>query len=410
MPDHLNFGSALRRARIEAEMSLGELAKQVNYSKGYLSKIENGVSVPSVPMARRCAAAVGAGADLAALVTARPARKAVGAGQGGTADLLLSAETGIADMAFAPVGLLRESNPNLEAEYVTIFQQLRELGRRVQPAAVLPMLSTQVAVLRRFIDVTDEPERGRLTLLTARCAEYAGWMAQEAGDDAAAQRWTSAAERLAAEAGDRDLVAYTLVRQAEFTLYHEDPLGTVELAGRAARLPEVSLRIKALAAHREAQGHALAGEAKLCEKALERATEDLRAADGRADSGTLLGSTTVTDLGSVVAGWCAYDLGSTSQAIELLEAGLAGIPGRSTRVRTVFASRLALAHEAAGHHDEVDRLATEILEVVPLIESASVRSQLRILGRALVRGSHRSRARHLHAAFAEALRDPNRDR
>jgi hypothetical protein len=402
-------------------MSLADLARQVNYSRGYLSKIENGVSAPSVLMARRCAAAVGAGADLAALVPAKPAGRRVGAGQGGggqggTVGLLLPAsgwaEPGIGDAspAFPPVGRVGGPGPDVEAWYITIFQNLRELGRRAQPAAVLPVLSAQVGVLRRYIDVVAEPQRGRLVLLAARFAEYAGWMAQEAGDDAAAQRWTALAERLAVEAGDRDLVAYTLVRQAEFTLYHDDPLGTIELAGRAARLPEVSLRIKALAAHREAQGLALVGETKMCEKALERAAEHLRGTDGRPDGGTLLGSTTVTDLGAVVAGWCAYDLGSTSQAIELLEAGLGGIPDRSTRVRAVFASRLALAHEAAGHHDEVDRLAMEILEVVPLIESASVRSQLRILGRALIRGSHRNRARQLHAAFAEALRDPSRDR
>lgn len=40
------FGAALRRARGERGLSLAALARLVHYSKGYLSKIENGASRP----------------------------------------------------------------------------------------------------------------------------------------------------------------------------------------------------------------------------------------------------------------------------------------------------------------------------------------------------------------------------
>lgn len=153
MPDHQDFGAALRRARIEAGLSLADMAKQVNHSRGYLSKIENGVSTPSVQMARRCASVLAVGADLAALVPAKPARKAAGGGP----VLPIGTEAG---SACAPlVGRFGELSPELEPRYVQIFQRLRELGRRAQPAVVLPMLGTQVAVLRRYIETADEPRR-----------------------------------------------------------------------------------------------------------------------------------------------------------------------------------------------------------------------------------------------------------
>ncbi len=42
------FGAELRRRRVHAEISLNEMARRLNFSKGYLSKIENGRQPPNV--------------------------------------------------------------------------------------------------------------------------------------------------------------------------------------------------------------------------------------------------------------------------------------------------------------------------------------------------------------------------
>lgn len=56
------------------KMSLSALARSVHYSKGYLSKIENGGKPPTPDLARRCDEALDAGGELARLVPAqRPA-------------------------------------------------------------------------------------------------------------------------------------------------------------------------------------------------------------------------------------------------------------------------------------------------------------------------------------------------
>ncbi|MER5732076.1 helix-turn-helix domain-containing protein [Streptomyces sp. NPDC002138] len=74
------FAAELRRLRQLRKMSLSALARSVHYSKGYLSKIENGGKPPTPDLARRCDEALDAGGELARLVPAqRPAPGAAGA-------------------------------------------------------------------------------------------------------------------------------------------------------------------------------------------------------------------------------------------------------------------------------------------------------------------------------------------
>ncbi|ETK31913.1 ATP-binding protein [Microbispora sp. ATCC PTA-5024] len=63
-----DFGSELRRLRTARGLSLTALARQVNYTKGYLSKIESGRRPPNAEVARRCDAALNASGHLIGLV------------------------------------------------------------------------------------------------------------------------------------------------------------------------------------------------------------------------------------------------------------------------------------------------------------------------------------------------------
>ncbi|MGW6867095.1 nSTAND1 domain-containing NTPase [Streptomyces sp. NPDC054912] len=63
-----DFGAALRQVRTERGLSLSALARLMHYSKGYLSKIENGTKPPTADLAQRCDEALGAGGALARLV------------------------------------------------------------------------------------------------------------------------------------------------------------------------------------------------------------------------------------------------------------------------------------------------------------------------------------------------------
>ena len=77
------FGTELRRLRGERGMSLTALARSIHYSKGYLSKIENGGKPPTPDVARRCDEVLDAGGALRRLVPDVPtARRPAGTSPG----------------------------------------------------------------------------------------------------------------------------------------------------------------------------------------------------------------------------------------------------------------------------------------------------------------------------------------
>jgi tetratricopeptide (TPR) repeat protein/transcriptional regulator with XRE-family HTH domain len=66
------FGERLRTLRTEHGLSLAELSTRVHYSKGYLSKVENGDKPPTVQLARGCDQALGADGSLLRMLIVAP--------------------------------------------------------------------------------------------------------------------------------------------------------------------------------------------------------------------------------------------------------------------------------------------------------------------------------------------------
>jgi len=72
----VSFGSALRSRRTEMGVSLGSLARMVNYSKSHLSRVETGNKSPTVGLARRCDDVLKAEGTLVRLAAEAPRRSA----------------------------------------------------------------------------------------------------------------------------------------------------------------------------------------------------------------------------------------------------------------------------------------------------------------------------------------------
>jgi len=70
------FGSALRALRSSRGLSLGDLARLVNYSKSHLSRVENGKKQPTSDLARHCDDALDGGGGLIRIATNVPRRRA----------------------------------------------------------------------------------------------------------------------------------------------------------------------------------------------------------------------------------------------------------------------------------------------------------------------------------------------
>jgi helix-turn-helix protein len=425
------FGPRLRALRVEKGLSLTSFARQLFYSKGHVSRVETGVQAPSAEFARRCDAALDAGGELASLVPAGPSESpavmpedsdedgvwmmVMGAdgtstfGMVGRRGLLLG---GAAMLTAGAAGRrpLRAGAGESAVDtagnllvYRRMLDAVRDLGQVEPPDRVLPIVVGQARALQTLARDARGQAALDLATLTARTAEYAGWMAQDAGDDDTAAWWIDRAVRVADAVGDRDTAAYALVRRALVTLYRGDGPATIDLARRAQADLGVGPRILGLAAQREAQGHALAGDHLRCMRALDLAAERLAAARAQASSGPAIGTAHVLDTITVVTGWCLYDLGRPAEAAAMLDEGVARISADAVRARTRFGVRQALAHAAAGELDHACALAASMITKVSGLGSATIRMDLSRLAASLRRWRTHPAVRELEPDFGAVL-------
>ncbi|GAB1515077.1 helix-turn-helix domain-containing protein [Actinophytocola sp. KF-1] len=412
----VEFGELLRNSRMASGMSLGELARRIKYSKSQVSKIENGRARAGRMFARLCDEALGTGGTLAAAVSPEPVRTE--APPPDEVWVLELDEAGAlrfterprrqvlagagADLGYAPG---RGRRPAIDDHMFTLlrksFDDHHVLGTMTSPALVLGQVIAHLHTLRTLAVDNPEPMRSELLVLAARAAEYAGWMSQEAGDEADALRWTDRAVTLAGER-DPHLASFALFRHAEVALYQHNPVRTIELAKLAQRDHLAGPRILGLAARCEAQGHALAGDVSAYEKALDRAAELL--ATREESPGAVLGPASVPDDLGLVRGWSLYDLGRPGESAELLERHLAEVPSSARRARARFGVRCTLAHAMNGSPDQACAVARNVLADVAMVDSATIRLDLRELYRTLNRWRSNSEVLDLQTELLPLLR------
>lgn len=423
------FGGELRRMRMEAGLSLAQLGELLHYSKGHLSKIENGSKTPSPELARQSDAVLGAQGRLVSLVAGRPsdsappeeasdedevwlmtmsAEGADGFHPMNRREALALTTTSLLGFGLSGQGVAATARqPAAVDVFRTMFDQARKLGQTASPGVVLPAAIAQTHVLRGLALQAPPAMKGEFLMLGARFAEYAGWMAQESGNARAALWWTSKAVDMATAANDRDLAVYALVRRALVTLYRDDADQTIELARRARERKDVPRRIRGLAAQREAQGHALAGDYDACMHRLDEARVLLggAAAQSRADA-EILGTTNLPDPVSMVTGWCLYELGRPKDAAAILDAEVARLDPRALRSRARYGVRQALAHASAGEVERACELTRGLLSITDTVASATITSDLRRLARVLSRWHGDPAVREVYPALTAALRSP----
>jgi hypothetical protein len=204
-----------------------------------------------------------------------------------------------------------------------------------------------------------------------------------------------------AEAGaDRDLAAYSFVRRALVTLYREDPRQTIDLA-RQAHNTKAPPRIRGLAAQREAQGHALAGDYNACMRSLDRARDLLSTAEP--GSMPVLGTANLADPVAMVTGWCLHDLGRPQEATTILDREIERVPPQALRSQARYGVRRALAHAAAGDVDHACVLLEKTLCSVDTVGSATITTDLRRVSRILARFHTASSVRELQPRLTTSL-------
>ncbi|MFJ6168315.1 helix-turn-helix domain-containing protein [Micromonospora orduensis] len=405
-----NFGTELRQRRLAAQRSLSDLARGINYTKGYLSKLESGHKRPSPEVARLCDAFLAADGALLRLVSPRraPATGDDDSGPDGRDEgltihtrpdgsgefqaisrrtLLASGTVAMMSWTAGPIPVTARTeivHDGLDP-YRRQLANLRALGQSSAPAEVFPQVAAVASALRGRGARASGPDRARAFLLASRFAEYAGWMAQENGDDRTSTWWTTLAVDLAEAGDDADMSGYASVRAAEIALYRQDAVGVLA-SGHEALARATGRRVRAFAWQRIAQGHALAGDENACLRALDQA-EELTDPTGEQPAGATppLGSSTVRSPLPFVRGWCLLDLGKPARAAETLLPEFDAIPSEAFRAQARYGARLALALASVRQLDHACAVAERTVAAAHLVDSATVRVDLRLLKRTLGR-------------------------
>lgn len=397
-------GGELRRLRIAAGLSMSELAERIQFSKGYISKVETGQKSPSLHFVRTADAALATGGLLTSLTEEKSTT--ADAPPQSTADPVPAARSAttpeVTDLRAAG-GTVDEAEARYSlTAFAAILEQLRNLGQTLDPATVVEMLKPHIAALRELATRSDGTVAEEALRLAAHFADFTSWMTQETGDDANALRWIDVFAALADEVGDRDMAANSYLRRANIALYQQDAYGTITFA-RQARAIDCSPRIKDLAALREAQGHALAGDYENFSACLDRAVAlEANSAEERSGSPTI-GPRRIADPVALAKGWSLFDLGRSAEAIEVLEPLLARTPKERHRAWARVASRLALALASVREVDRACELTKDILALSAIIRSATIRSDLRQLSRMLNRWSFDPAVQNIMPHLSAAL-------
>lgn len=187
------FAQELRQRRLDAGLTLTELAVRVHYSKGQLSKVERGVKAPSRDLARLCDAALGAGGALVALLPDPPTGARVEEPDGFDEEVWLMQLSTDGGSWFKPVprrqvvsagaaSLMSLGAGGSEALSGTggaqvlevsrsLFDHYRQIGQTVGPGFLLPGLIAQTHTLRETAAHADPRTRQQLLALGSRYAE-----------------------------------------------------------------------------------------------------------------------------------------------------------------------------------------------------------------------------------------------
>ena len=280
-----------------------------------------------------------------------------------------------------PFGLALEGSADAAAMQAFRSADLQVGGGHVY-ASVLRYLQTDVSP--RLFGAGDDGDSSAVVTSAAALTEMAGWMAHDAGEDAAARRHFARSLSLVQLGGDWQLGAHVLGSMSHLASHLNQPDEAISLAGQGqailrqgAPTPDLEARLLAM----EARGRAARREAAACAKLLTRAERLLSESPAgqrspwlsRFDGGSLAGE----------AAQCMSLLGNWAQARRQAEEIVRlRDPGR-IRSRAFGQLTLAAALIAQGHPDEACSVAQEAMDATRSLGSFRVIEQLRGLRAAL---------------------------
>jgi tetratricopeptide (TPR) repeat protein len=360
------FGEEMRRLMAARRVGLRELAREVSYDPGYLSKVVNGRRAVSRDLARHLDEALGARGALEAFRL--------------TPDLhgtfTYDDEERLILAARRPERVDRE---NIRCLAEALTAQYRQ-AYRVGSVTMLKAGTAQLSLVGKLTKEARAPLRGEMLAIAGQYALFAGWLNVNTGQLAHARACFDQALGWAAESGDADMTATALNQKANLA-WMEGKIGPmIGLSQAAQRSTSISAGVRALAVQLEARANALTGNGDDANRKLAEAASLIEHAAGHPRNEheppwILCFCPAYLELQRGLA--CSY-LGRDAHAVELLAAGLAEMPSEVGQSEWIawYLVRLASAHARAGDPEQACSVAAQAALVARQTESSRLRAQL----------------------------------
>ena len=362
--EQVTFGKEIRRLMAEQRVGLRELARQVHYDPGYLSKVVNDRKAVSGTLARRLDAALDAGGVLAAFRTIPNLR---GTFVSDDLERLILA-------ARRPKRLDREIIRSL----AEVLAAEHRLAGQVDYVQMLKAVAAQLSVVGNLTREARAPLRGEVLGIAGQYAQFAGWLNALAGRLAVANAWYDRALGWAAESGDADMTATTLVLKAGAAWLGGKVGPLIGLSQAAQRGTAPGAEVRALAAQLEAWGHALAGDGDNAHQKLDEAASLMENAAGDPEGGPPWVYCSSPAYLALHRGLAYLYLDQNARAVEWLSAGLTEMPPEPGQSQFIarYLMRLAAAHAREDDPEQACSVAAQAALIARRTGSSRLRAQL----------------------------------
>ncbi len=262
----MNFAEALHALMAERGISGRALARLVHCDAALICRYRSGKQPPSAKMAALIDDALGAEGALVAEAVPRPGRRAVLVG-GLVAGGLLAVGPDSLELLAWP-----GHQPRIDTAVVDALAGLLAAHRRaddaVGSAVMLRPALAQLGAVEDLVRQARGPVRPALLSVAEGWAQFAGWLCRNSADFAGAELRFGQALEWAEELGDQTMISTVLANKSLLAAYSGDTGAAVGLAQAAQRNARAAAGQRAIAAHYEARGHALAGDAEAAERKL----------------------------------------------------------------------------------------------------------------------------------------------
>ncbi|RBQ17219.1 XRE family transcriptional regulator [Spongiactinospora rosea] len=412
------MGLVLRQLRTNAHLTQRQAAELARYDRGWLGRAERGQYL----LPEHQAAALDEAFDARGLLVElrRTADRAhsshlsarlAGAGEGGQVMLVFQAQGRSVQVTLSrrdlarmlAAGVLSSAMPGLDnadqaqrvaeaidtparvdTEVIGYFRRVLtehySADKMLGPRSLLKPVLAQIGVLEDLRRGAAPAHVEPLLQVLSHYAEMAGWLHQDLGRLADAERWTRRAAEWARVAGDDNMAAYALIRLANIAALAEDHARVVQLAAAARRHPgPLEPKLAALAAQQQARGLVMLGEADECFALLDGAAETLTGHPrvSRPDVPVYLHRYDFAAFREQSAA-CYRAVGQIDAAATILQEQIVATPGNLMRDRGHLTAKLAVVI-AGADPTRAASLGMKTITIARQTGSARIERELRIL-------------------------------